>query len=254
MIDTNKNNKQDHKNNFFAKVGEKVVELIYPEGLYCIVCDSFIDASRTYHICDNCINKILWVGEDSCYICGRPLGEEGASLCDDCSMYERHFDRGFTCATYGLYERKIISDFKKGGRVYLARILGKIMYDRMALEDVKIDGIISIPIYKDRLKERGFNQTDLIGKYLSKESGWPLMKDVVSRTRQTESMKKLDKWERKKNMENAFKVENKERVSGKNILVIDDIFTTGATLDECSRVLKEAGALNVYILTFAAGR
>ena len=235
------------------KLIKKLVNLIYPEGIYCIICDSFIDGKRTYNICDNCIDKILWVGEDTCYVCGKPL-PEGENLCEDCAGKDRYFDRGFTCAAYGLYERKLIADFKKSGKVYLARTLGEILYDRMVMEDLEIHGIIPIPIHKDRLRERGFNQTELMGQFLAKESGWPLWPKAVIRVRQTESMKKLDRWERAKNMEGAFKVAEPEKIRNKNILVLDDIFTTGATLDECSKILKEAGARKVYILTFASGR
>ena len=231
-----------------------MLELVYPPATYCILCDSFIDQSRRYNMCDNCIEKIQWVGGETCHICGRPLEEEGTYICGDCIDQERYFDKGFTCAGYGLYERKLISDFKKSGKLYLARTLGEILYDRIVIEDLEIDGIIPVPIHKERLKERGFNQTELMGKYLSEKSLWPLWSDVLIRVRQTGAMKKMDRWERRKNMENVFQVENSEKIIGKNLLIIDDIFTTGATLEECAKALKFVGAHNVYILTFAAGK
>lgn len=230
------------------------MDLIYPPSTYCILCDSYIDKTRKYNMCDSCIDKIQWIDGETCHICGRPLVEEGVYICGDCIDNERYFDKGFTCAAYGLYERKLIADFKKSGKLYLARTLGEILYDRIVIEDLDIDGIIPVPIHKERMKERGFNQTELMGQYLAQKMKKPLWPDALIRIRQTGAMKKLDKWERRKNMENVFQANNLEKIVGKNLLVVDDIFTTGATLEECAKALKSVGAQNVYILTFAAGR
>lgn len=238
----------------WGKLGEAVMDLVYPPSTYCILCNSYIDRNRKYNMCDNCIEKVQWVGVETCHVCGRPLEEEGVYLCPDCIDHERYFDQGFTCAAYGLYERKMIADFKKSGKLHLARVLGHILYDRIVIENLDIDGIIPVPIHKKRLKERGFNQTELMGRFLSQRSGWPLWADGLIRIRQTSAMKKLDKWERRKNMEKVFQVKNPEKIAGKNILVIDDIFTTGATLEECAKALKTVGAQKVYILTIAAGK
>ena len=234
--------------------GEAIVDLVYPPATYCILCDSYIDGKRRYNICDSCIWKIQWIDGETCDVCGRPMSEEGTYICADCVDHERYFDQGFTCAAYGLYERKLISDFKKSGKLFLARNLAQILHDRIVIEELDIDGIIPVPIHKVRLKERGFNQTELIGKFLSQKSGWPMWADVLIRVKQTGAMKKMDKWERRKNMENVFQVKNPEKVIGKRLLVVDDIFTTGATLEECAKALKSVGAEKVYILTFAAGK
>ena len=239
---------------FLYKLGEKVVDLIYPPSTYCVVCDSFIDGTRKYNMCDSCIEKFQWIDEDYCQICGRPLAEKGIYICRECAEQERNFDRGFSCTAYGLYERKIISDFKKSGKAYLARTLGEILYDRIVIEDLKIDGIIPIPVHKERLKVRGFNQTELMGRYLSKKIGWPLIRDAVIRIKETEAMKQLDRWQRAKNMEGAFAVAKPEKVKNKKLIVLDDIYTSGATMQECCKVLKAQGAEKVYILTFSAGR
>ena len=239
---------------FLRCIGEKMIDLVYPPATYCIMCDSVIDGTRKYNMCDECIGKFLWAGEETCHICGKVLTEEGVYICDECAQRDRAFDRGFTCTAYGLYERKLISDFKQNRKVYLARIIGRILYDRIVIEDLKIDGIIPIPIHNEKMKIRGFNQTELMGRYLSERSGWKLLKNIVVRSKETASMKKLDRWERASNMEGAFSLKNPEKIRGKNILVIDDISTTYATLEECSRVLKQGGAQKVYILTFASGR
>lgn len=244
----------NEKSSFLGKLGEKMVELIYPPSTYCVVCDSFVDNSRKYNMCDNCIEKVLWIGENTCQICGRPIEKASECICPDCAENEKAFDGGYSCTAYGLYERKLISDFKKSGRAYLARTLGEILYDRIVIEDLKIDGIIPIPVHKDRLKKRGFNQTELMGKYLSKKIGWPLITDAVVRVKNTRAMKQLDRWDRAKNMQGAFAVLKPEKIRNKNLIVLDDIYTTGVTMQECSKILKDEGAEKVYILSFSAGR
>lgn len=242
-----------HEPGRLYKLAEKVINLIYPPSLYCVACDSFIDSSRKYNLCDNCIGKMMWIQDKVCHVCGRPLEEEGVGICYDCAENDKSFDGGFSCTAYGLYERKIIADFKKSGKAYLARTLGEILYDRIVIEDLKINGIIPIPVHKERLRTRGFNQTELMGRYLSRKTGWPMITDAVIRVKKTRAMKQLDRWDRAQNMKGAFQVIKPDKIKNKSLVVLDDIYTTGATMEECCKVLKAHGAQKVYILTFAAG-
>jgi ComF family protein len=117
------------------------------------------------------------------------------------------------------------------------------------LYDVQADYIIGVPVTKKRLGERGYNQTNLIAKELSKILGIEYISNMLVKIRDTEHQSKLTKTERKFNIKNCFEVADIYDVSNKKILLIDDIFTTGATVNECSRILKKAGAKKVIVST-----
>ena len=90
---------------------KEVLRFIYPESIYCICCGSIIDASRSYSLCDNCIEKIKWIGERTCEKCGKILQQDYShEFCEDCRNAVHYFDKGYTCCQYGLYERALIMD------------------------------------------------------------------------------------------------------------------------------------------------
>lgn len=235
---------------------KKLEDMLYPKSIYCIMCGSVIDGTRKYSLCDNCIEKFMWIKDRTCAKCGKILeGYWQNDLCGDCMEREHYFDKGFTCSKYGLYERNLILEFKKRDKSYIGRILGEILYDRIVIENIDFDVIISVPIHRARLRERGYNQAELMAKFLAERLGVKYVKDVLKRTRKTIPMKKLGVWDRMKNLEGAFAVnEGKVKaIESKNVLLVDDIYTTGATLDVCSKILKEKGAAKIYVITFAAG-
>lgn len=231
-------------------------ELVYPSSIYCIMCGSVIDNRATYSLCNSCIKKFLWISNNVCIKCGKLLVDQyDEEVCPDCQEREHFFDKGFTCCTYGLYERNLILEFKKRDKSYLGRVLGKILYDRFVIENICPDVIIEVPIHFRKLRSRGYNQAALMAMFFAEHMGIPFEEGVIKRRRETKAMKRLGVWERLANMEDAFTIEEKNihKVKGKTVVLVDDIYTTGATLDMCSRVLKEAGADKVYVLTFAAG-
>jgi competence protein ComFC len=116
-----------------------------------------------------------------------------------------------------------------------------------------VDVVLPVPLYKKRLREREFNQSALIAKYSAERLGSILVLDSLVKIRDTKPQVGLSSNERRKNMKNAFRIQNREAVEGRDILLIDDVSTTGATIRECSRVLKKAGADNIHVLTLAHG-
>lgn len=236
---------------------ERICNILWPPSLYCIACGSVTDRTRRYSLCDDCMTKILWAEGPVCAICGKVLSadsEKETGICMDCQEFPHEFDRGITCTAYGLYERKIITDFKKRGKSWLARPLAEILHDRTVIENPDTDVIIPVPVHRKRLKQRGYNQAELLGRFLSEKTGWPMKKNVLVRTRSTAPMKQLDRWQRRENLRDAFAVTGGEEIRGKNLLLVDDIYTTGATADVCAALLKENGAEKVCLLTFSAGR
>lgn len=235
---------------------EKLLEVVYPSGIYCISCGSMIDDSRDYALCDTCMERFHWVGEKTCEKCGKILADDYRHrLCWDCRTFPHEFDKGFTCVQYGLLERGVLMDYKYKGRSYIGHKLGEIMYDRMEIEDVQYDLIVPVPMHEKRLASRGYNQAQVMAKTLAAKKGVPCASELLVRRRETAAMKGLGSFDRYENLKNAFAVSAKNHytISGKRILLVDDIYTTGSTLDACSSVLKEAGAAAVYALTFACG-
>lgn len=231
-------------------------ENLYPSNIYCIACGSIIDNSRAYALCDSCIEKLHWIEDRTCDKCGKLIeSEHWRSLCYDCMEHKRYFDKGYTCTQYGLYERIIIKELKYKGKAYIGKKIGEILYDRIKIEDIIIDFIIPVPIHRSREKQRGYNQAEIIAKALGQKIKKPVRKKIIARSKETKPMKGLSMEERVENISNAFSIisERKNIIKGKKILVVDDIYTTGSTVDFISKILKGEGASKVYILTFAAG-
>lgn len=250
------------------KTGNKLLDLVYPPSLYCISCGKIIDETRTYRLCNECMAASNWITERHCANCGKPLADaDPGDVCFSCAERRASgafhaFDKGHACAGYGACEQSLIFAFKYGSRSDIGDTLGEIMYDRMAAEygeDVlaaMYDMVIPVPIYRDKAKKRGFNHADLMAEGFAKRAGLRYMSDVVIRTRATAPMKGLGPEERRANIRGAFRIRDRllPEICGARILLIDDIYTTGATIDEIAGLLKEAGASRVDFLAYAGGR
>lgn len=234
----------------------KGAEAVFPSGIYCILCGSMIDDTRTYSLCDECIRKLHWIGEHSCDKCGKALPRQyRGRLCYDCMEREHEFERGYSCMTYGLHERELIFDYKYNGRGYMGKIFADMLYDRITPEHLDADVIIPVPIHKKRERRRGYNQTEIMAARLSELMGIPMEKALLKRTRKTPPLRGLNPVEREMALNGAFEIYEREgsRVSGRCILLVDDIYTTGATADACSKILMRRGADKVYFLSLASG-
>ena len=153
--------------------------MIFPSGIYCICCGSMIDPSRSYSLCDECIRRFHWNTGTTCDKCGKALQERdftGPRLCYDCMLQPPVFDKGFSCVSYGLHEREIMMDLKYGGKGYIGRICGDMMFDRIE-EEIRsglfspgaspIDAIVPVPISDERYRERGYNQSAFMASQLA---------------------------------------------------------------------------------------
>lgn len=253
-----------------SEVAYELSEAVFPSGIYCIVCGALIDRSRAYGLCDGCIRKMHWISGKTCNRCGKALhGEYLGSLCYDCMEGEHFFTRGFSCMTYGFFERQIMMDIKYRGKGYLAVKMGDVLFDKMeslieAAADIGImpfDLVIPVPVSEGRRRKRGYNQAELMARqfvrrWQEKSECFPFLEGgVLVRDHETEMLRSMNPSERRLALRSAFKVKSNksERIQGKTILFIDDIYTTGATADACSSVLLSSGAEAVYLLTLCSG-
>lgn len=246
----------------FITAGSAALDLIYPPALYCICCGKIIDETRTYRLCNDCMDGIKWVGERTCAKCGKVLSDADPSdTCYSCREHPHAFGHGYTCAEYGTHERAIVFALKYDGRPDIAGTIGCIMadrmlaeYDRAELQDM-YDLVLPVPVHSDKKNRRGYNQAALIAERFARETGLVTTDSILVRTRETHIMRSLGPDQRRENIRGAFCVRDGrlKDVAGRSVLLIDDIYTTGATVDEIASVLFEAGARRVDFLSFASG-
>lgn len=258
------------------RIGNELLDLVYPPGLYCLSCGKITDASRTYGLCNDCMAAMNWVDPAHCEKCGRPLSQnDPGRICFRCSVRESSatpysFNKGFACAGYGAVEQSVIFLLKYGSRSDIGDVLGEVLYDRMASElgaDVlagMYDIVMPVPTHREKEKKRGYNHADLMGRSFAKRAGLSYDPSTIRRARATKPMKGLGPGEREANIRGAFEIKEWKhgRISGARVLLIDDIFTTGSTVNEIARILKEPwknkdgqtlpGAARVDFLAFAA--
>jgi len=254
------------KASWLRKIGNEMLDLVYPPGLYCISCGKIIDDSRTYRLCNECMNSMNWNTGRRCGRCGRPLAEtDPGSLCFGCARRETAgdepgFDKGHACTGYGACAQSVIFALKYGGRSDIGDTLGEILYDFMLSEyeadelAEMYDIVVPVPVHAEKLKKRGFNHAELIGRGFAKRAGLLFDAGVLVRTHDTVPMKGLGPEARRANIRGAFEIKNSRltQIKGSGILLIDDIFTTGSTIDEIASLLKHQGAARVDFLAFAA--
>jgi ComF family protein len=158
------------------------------------------------------------------------------------------------CVQYGLYERTLIFSLKYNRKTYIAREIGQIMADRLALAEADFDVIVPVPMYAEKERKRGFNQAALIGTFLGRISGKPCLGKALLRTEETRPMRGLSPTERQENVKGKFALNEKygKMLEKKRVLLIDDFYTTGSTAQECYRQLLKASPQDVLFLAFAA--
>nr|MBQ6242800.1 ComF family protein [Lachnospiraceae bacterium] len=197
-----------------------------------------------------CFPQDILLREPLCMKCGRSLGETGGAFCRDCRERSFHFKQNRAVWQYTEPARSAVTRFKYHGRqqyaVYFARAW--LAANREYLEQIRPDVLIPVPIHRPRLRKRGYNQASLLAYELEKLTGIPCREDLVIRTKHTGAQKDLGPAERLRNMENAFRLKKPPEGIAR-VLIIDDIFTTGSTLETLSRLLLDAGVPEVYSAT-----
>jgi len=226
----------------------KFLNMMFPDT--CPICSTPALDHKTSPICTSCWQSIRPYTGPKCRKCGRPLTSDASTICGDCLQDNPAFA---SARSFGLYEgtlRKAINLLKYHNVIRLSKPLSDIL---LQIKIPGVDAVLPVPLYKKRLRQREFNQSALLAKYTANGLGSMLVTDSLVKTRETKPQVGLRSDERRKNMKNAFGVRNDKVVQGKDILLIDDVSTTGATIRECSKVLKKAGAANIHVLTLAHG-
>lgn len=230
-----------------------LLDIVFPP--LCHHCRAFIPDAGPVHLCPACLAASTWLAAPLCTVCGVPFLTAGGAdhPCGSCTLTPPPFAAARAAMLFDGPIRELIHRFKYDKRVHLARPLGLLAAGQLVpfARLTATDLIIPVPLHIKRLRQRGFNQAVLLGNVLAREWRIPLCRRNLRRIRWTEPQIGLSATERVSNVRGAFAVRDPALVRGKRVLLIDDVYTTGSTVAECARVLKQAGAQAVSVATVA---
>lgn len=241
--------------NPFLTSCKTALDLIYPRQ--CQICGDMIRCQRFPFLCKECFEGSTRLEPPWCHTCALPwYGKiDGAAACPNCSSQELHFDYARAVMRFRGVVRHAIHGFKYLRQTYWSRVLNFWLLESspFRFDFAEVDMLIPVPLHSVRERERGFNQAWVLFSPLAKQWKIPAYRWGLMRVRETETQTHLDREERMHNLRGAFRVRSPKFFPGKRVLLVDDVLTTGATVNECGRVLREAGAASVLVFTLARG-
>lgn len=213
------------------------------------------------------VKNILFSNKNICYLCKEKIEDNDTYICGDCSqnlewinarskVEFEYMSESYYSLAYNRFLREKISDYKFNGKNYLYKVFGDIMVktarDMEIYEDINL--ILFIPSHRRKQGIRGYNQAELLAKYISNSLNKPLSRKNLVKVKSTREQSGLNKLDRMINLKGSFKIRYKEEIKGKKILLIDDIITTGVTLEEVSKLLLNNGAKKIIGLTLTSSK
>lgn len=235
-----------------SRTGVRILDFIFPP--LCIACRSPI--AEAHNLCAACWNRISFLSDPICAICGLPFDFDAGpgSVCAACLRRPPAFQKARALMRYDEASRDPILALKRADRSHLipafARWLARAGQELIAESDL----IVPVPLHRWRLWRRRFNQSALLAKALGKHTGTPVDCLLLARIRATPSQGTMPSASaRRRNMQGAFAVRGSgsHRIAGRTVLLVDDVFTTGATLEACARALRRGGAARVFVIALA---
>ncbi|MGA2586096.1 MAG: ComF family protein [Candidatus Aminicenantales bacterium] len=237
----------------FAR-GAKLFELAFFPS-FCKICGTIMDTPEERVLCQHCLNKIRPHRSSFCPSCGRFF--EGAGephLCASCLKKSPPFSIHRSCAKYSGELKDALLLFKYRRYKSLGTNLGRFVAETLKKEDGiwwGADLITPVPLHRRRLKDRGFNQAAVLAEEIARLKGVPLVKGVLKKIKNVPPQTSMEHEERTSNVRGAYRAAAADKIQGKVVLLVDDVYTTGSTLRECASVLKKAGAKDVRAVTVA---
>lgn len=229
--------------------GTGIDSLLFPPR--CPFCRKALAETAEGNLCPDCAREIRWIGPPVCSVCGRPYpAGAGGHRCEACLRTPPFFDRALSLAAYEGPLARAIQRLKYQKEWVLTGPLAGLM-SRHPWWDETYDSLIPVPLHRRRLQERGFNQAVLLGRQCRKVPADKLKPRSLQRVRHTPPQVDLRPAERERNVRGAFQIRHPRDITGKSIVLLDDVYTTGSTVNECARVLKKAGARRVSVITLA---
>lgn len=230
---------------FIINIYLKLIGLLFPKYITCCFCGQELNEKGL--ICQKCFEKLPFI-KKPCKKCGSET--YSGDYCIRCKNASFYFDGAISVCDYDSFVKNIIYKYKNGDK-YLFEPISFFMKEKLQQSGINIDLLACVPLTKKVYKKRGYNQSALIMEYLSKQLNLPCHTAFV-KTKESVFQKDITAEQRKKNVKGLFLLTGKDNVKGKDILIIDDVITTGSTLNECARVFKKGGAKSVWCCTFTA--
>ena len=236
---------------FMAKVRDVFCKIMFPEDIKCIFCGTDIADFENKPYCADCEKVLSFNNGNKCLICSEPIGNE-AKVCDRCQKNKRNFKKAFCPFVYDGVVRNSILAYKDSNRRYLAKSFAKFIAKELTDNKVAIDVITFVPLTDKKKKKRGFNQAELLANELGKVLDVPV-EDMFVKNKDGKTQKFSSYKERQQNMIGTYSVKNRKFKKKENVLIVDDIITTCATVDYCAGLINKKVA-NVYVCAIARNK
>lgn len=236
----------------YNKIIEFAADILFPRR--CPVCDDIV-LPRGGFICPECVKRLSFVKGPVCKKCGKEVFSDTVEYCFDCTKHKRSFESGRALVNYNEAARNSMVKIKyKNKREYLDFYIEAmcLRYGKI-IARMRADALVPVPVHPSRMKTRGYNQAELLARGIGRELGIPVCADLLLRSRKTAPQKELNPAERLKNLEEAFEAGSIPSGIG-TVILVDDIYTTGSTIEACTRALKRMGVKKVYFLAICIGR
>jgi ComF family protein len=237
----------------FRELLSAIGDIIFPPQ--CLACAEIMDPQARSVFCSSCLTKIRFISGSICPVCGIAFFDSPAEnhICGNCLTATPHFTEARAVASFETVIMDTIHKFKYGRNIVIGDGLGSFMagYPFPDFDFSEYSMIIPVPLHIKKLRERRFNQSLLLARALGKKHKIPVNFSLLKRHKFTLTQTGFNKDEREKNIKRAFTITDEEKIAGKNIILVDDVYTTGATVNECSKILKKGGAKDIAVLTLA---
>lgn len=238
-----------------GRMAEAVMGLLFPRR--CPVCGKIV-VPKGDLICPDCLEKLSAAKPPLCLKCGKEIADERQEYCQDCRRHPRSFQRGIALLNYNETASLSMSRIKYTGRLEYLDFYAKAMAEKLGpdIMRMKAQALVPVPIHPSRLRERGFNQAAELAWRLGELLDLPVDDRLLIRIKKTARQKDLNPSQRLANLQQAFMVEEKRAKEGslpRSVILVDDIYTTGSTIEACTRVLKHAGVKDVFFVSICIG-
>jgi ComF family protein len=231
--------------------------MIYP--VRCPICGEIV-IPKGKRICSRCKEKLHYIKEPRCKKCSKPIEQEEKEYCSDCEHKNFHFIKGFSIWVYNAAIKHSISEFKYHNKKEYAKFYIQQMvacYGPM-INELSPDVIVPIPIHRSKYRDRGYNQADILARGLGRELKLQVLSELLIRNKRTLPQKQLSDKERLRNLQNAFQFNINACLAYENkinrVLLVDDIYTTGSTIEACTNILRANGINDIYFITLCIGK
>lgn len=235
---------------------KELLDFIYPRR--CPICGDIV-VPKDEKACIDCKPLLQIIKEPRCKKCSKPIDNDEKEYCFDCETKHFHYKKGYALWVYDKRMRKSIADFKYHNRkeysdFYVEEIL---KHYSLSLIEMGVDALIPIPIHRSKLKTRGYNQAQILASKLGKELDILVINDLLIRDKRTLPQKGLNDKERLKNLIQAFSLDKEKHKTYNDInkvVLVDDIYTTGSTIEACTNILQQNGVMEVYYISLCIGK